>query len=122
MPAVPQPGKPLRPSYSASIEATAEAEYGLPLGVGRCGQTRQNYFAVSCNGLAGDCVDSLGMEAHPVTQPAQNQRKQPAEDGRCYIAKRVFEALCAKFPEKYIALVHPPDPVPAVAIADASAD
>jgi len=62
------------------------------------------------------------MEAHPVTQPAQNQRKQPAEDGRRDIAKRVFEALCAKFPEKYIALVHPPDPVPAVAIADASAD
>jgi hypothetical protein len=49
-----------------------------------------------------------------LTQPAQNPRK-PAEHDRREIAKRVFDALCGQYPEKYIALVQPPDPVPAVA-------
>jgi hypothetical protein len=49
------------------------------------------------------------MGGTPVAQPAQNQRTQ---NDRRDIAKRVFDGLCAKYPEKYIALVQPPDPVP----------
>jgi hypothetical protein len=61
----------------------------------------------------GFCVESLGME-YTVTYPAQNQRKQQAENDRREIAKRVFDALCARYPDKYITLVQPCDSIPAV--------
>ena len=35
---------------------------------------------------------------YTVTHPAQNQRKQQAENDRREIAKRVFDALCARYP------------------------
>jgi hypothetical protein len=34
---------------------------------------------------------------------------QSAQNDRRAIAKRVFDALCAQFPDKYIALIQPPD-------------
>ena len=50
-----------------------------------------------------------------MTEPTERRRVRPTEDDRREIAKRVFDALCAKFPEKYVALVQPrDDPTPAV--------
>jgi hypothetical protein len=49
-----------------------------------------------------------------MTQSADNTRAQLADNKRREIAKRVFDALCAKYPEKYIALLQPRDPIPAV--------
>ena len=73
-----------------------------------------DYFAVSCMDCLGDFVwKALGWR-YTVTYPAQNQRKQQAENDRREIAKRVFDALCARYPDKYIALVQPRDPIPAV--------
>ena len=34
---------------------------------------------------------------------------QSAQSDRRAVAKRVFDALCAQFPDKYIALIQPPD-------------
>jgi hypothetical protein len=49
-----------------------------------------------------------------VTRPAERQPPQLADNDRREIAKRIFDALCMQYPEKYIALVLPPDPVLAV--------
>jgi hypothetical protein len=53
------------------------------------------------------------VEAH-MTQSADNGRPQLAEENRREIAKRIFDALCAKYPEKYIVLVQPQTAIPAV--------
>ena len=45
--------------------------------------------------------------------PTKNDRTQSAVKDRREIAKRVFDALCAAYPEKYIALVQPRDPIKA---------
>jgi hypothetical protein len=35
--------------------------------------------------------------------------RQRAEiEDRCFVARRLFDALCSKYPDKYIALVLPP--------------
>jgi hypothetical protein len=47
-----------------------------------------------------------------VTKPADRPRL--ADNDRREIAKRIYDALCAQYPQKYIALVQPRDPVPAV--------
>jgi hypothetical protein len=47
-----------------------------------------------------------------VTKPAE--RPRGADNDRREIAKRIFDALCAQYPQKYIALVQPRDPTPAV--------
>jgi hypothetical protein len=44
-------------------------------------------------------------------------RPRLADNDRREIAKRIFDALCAHYPQKYIALVHPRDPVPASGIS-----
>ena len=49
-----------------------------------------------------------------MTQSADNGRPQLAEENRREIAKRIFDALCAKYPGKYIVLVQPQTPIPAV--------
>ena len=49
-----------------------------------------------------------------MTRPAERQPPQLADNDRREIAKRIFDALCMQYPEKYIALVLPPDPVLAV--------
>ena len=49
----------------------------------------------------GSCVDSLWKQTH-----ADEERPDDVKDRR-EIAKRVFDALCAAYPEKYIALVQP---------------
>jgi hypothetical protein len=51
-----------------------------------------------------------------VTKPAERPRQ--ADNDRRQIAKRIFDALCTKYPQKYIALVQPHDPVPAVPTED----
>jgi len=47
-----------------------------------------------------------------------------ADDDRRAIARRLFEALCAQFPDKYIALIQPRDvanePLPPPELAAAS--
>ena len=48
-----------------------------------------------------------------MTQSAESDRRQPAVPDRREIAKRIFDALCAKFPEKYVALIQPGDSIPA---------
>ena len=35
--------------------------------------------------------------------------REARTERRCLVARRVFEALCAQYPEKYIALVQPGD-------------
>jgi hypothetical protein len=47
-----------------------------------------------------------------VTKPADRPRL--ADNDRREIAKRIFDELCAQYPQKYIALVQPRDPVAAV--------
>ena len=49
-----------------------------------------------------------------MTQSANDDRPQVAEKNRREIAKRIFDALCAKYPQKYIMLVQPQAPIPAV--------
>jgi hypothetical protein len=39
-------------------------------------------------------------------EPAMTQRAGRTEDRRV-VAKRLFDALCAKYPDKYIALIQP---------------
>jgi hypothetical protein len=52
-----------------------------------------------------------------MTEPAERNRARLPDDDRREIAKRIFDALCAKFPEKYVALVQPGDiPTPAVEV------
>jgi hypothetical protein len=49
-----------------------------------------------------------------MTEPTE-RRRGLTEDDRLEIAKRIFDALCAKFPEKYVALVQPRgDPTPLI--------
>ena len=43
-----------------------------------------------------------GMGSRQMTQEAKAERRR-------LVARRVFEALCAQYPEKYIALVQPGD-------------
>jgi hypothetical protein len=45
-----------------------------------------------------------------VTKPAERPRL--ADNDRREIAKRIFDALCAQYPQKYIALVQTRDPIP----------
>jgi hypothetical protein len=52
------------------------------------------------------------LEGASVTKPAE--RLRGADNDRREIAKRIFDALCAQYPQKYIALVQPRDPTPAV--------
>ena len=49
-----------------------------------------------------------------MTDSANDDRPQMAEKNRREIAKRIFDTLCAKYPEKYITLVQPQTPIPAV--------
>ena len=42
-----------------------------------------------------------------MTEQAERNRPRLPENDRREIAKRIFDALCAKFPEKYVALVQP---------------
>ena len=49
-----------------------------------------------------------------MTQTAENERARPPDKDRREIAKRIFDALCVKYPEKYIALVQSRDPILAV--------
>jgi hypothetical protein len=42
-----------------------------------------------------------------MTELAERNRPRLPENDRREIAKRIFDALCAKFPEKYVALVQP---------------
>jgi hypothetical protein len=49
-----------------------------------------------------------------MTELAKSERARPPNNDRREIAKRIFDALCAKYPEKYIALVQPRDPISAV--------
>ena len=49
-----------------------------------------------------------------MTESANDDRPQMAEKNRREIAKRIFDALCAKYPEKYMVLVQPQTPIPAV--------
>ena len=52
-----------------------------------------------------------------MTEPVDRNRPRLPENDRREIAKRIFDALCAKFPEKYVALVQPgDDPTPAVEV------
>ena len=55
----------------------------------------------------------LGWRA-PMTQSADSEPAQPPEKDRREIAKRIFDALCEKFPQKYVALIQPREPIPAV--------
>jgi hypothetical protein len=50
-----------------------------------------------------------------MTKP--DDRPRPADNDRREIAKRIFDALCAHYPQKYVALVQPRDPVPASGIS-----
>ena len=45
-----------------------------------------------------------------MTQSAQSERARPPEKDRRKIAKWIFDALCEKYPEKYVALIQPRDP------------
>jgi hypothetical protein len=50
-----------------------------------------------------------------MTEPAERNRPRLPENDRREIAKRIFDALCAEFPEKYVALVQPRrDPNPPI--------
>ena len=49
-----------------------------------------------------------------MTDSATDDRPQMAEKNRREIAKRIFDALCAKYPQKYIMLVQPQTPIQAV--------
>jgi hypothetical protein len=42
-----------------------------------------------------------------MTQPADNEPARPPVKERREIAKRIFDALCEKFPQKYVALIQP---------------
>jgi hypothetical protein len=42
-----------------------------------------------------------------MTELAERNRPRLPENDRREIAKRIFDALCAKFPEKYVAPVQP---------------
>jgi hypothetical protein len=55
--------------------------------------------------------NGIGLGAS-VMKPAE--RPRGADNDRREIAKRIFDALCAQYPLKYIALVQPRDPTPAV--------
>jgi hypothetical protein len=81
---------------------TADRKQGEKAATGRlfrgrvvCSKMRQRY--------------SMGAS---VTKPAE--RPRGADNDRREIAKRIFDALCAQYPQKYIALVQPRDPTPAV--------
>jgi hypothetical protein len=53
-----------------------------------------------------DCSAEL-CHGHPIWEPTM---KQPLTlDDQRAIARRPFEALCAKYPERYIALIQPRD-------------
>ena len=71
--------------------------------------SKLDYFEVSCMGWFGDHVWTA-CGGTPMTQSAD--RPQMAEKNRREIAKRIFDALCAKYPEKYIMLVQPQTPIP----------
>jgi hypothetical protein len=45
-----------------------------------------------------------------MTRLAKSERAHAPDKDRLQIAKRIFDALCAKYPEKYIALVRPREP------------
>jgi hypothetical protein len=45
-----------------------------------------------------------------MTQSARSERARLPEKDRREIAKRIFDALCAQYPEKYVALIQPRDP------------
>jgi hypothetical protein len=53
------------------------------------------------------------------------ERPPPDPDDPRYVAKRLFEALCAQYPGKYIALIQPRDvanePLPAPEVSDSEA-
>ena len=55
---------------------------------------------------AMDCSAEL-CHGHPIWEPTMTQPLTP--DDQRAIARRLFEALCAKYPERYIALIQPPD-------------
>jgi hypothetical protein len=44
-------------------------------------------------------------------QSEENRRTRLPEKDRREVAKRIFDALCVKYPEKYVALVQPGEPV-----------
>jgi hypothetical protein len=46
------------------------------------------------------------------------QMEQLAKDDPSYIARRLFNALCERFPDRYIALIEQPPLQPALATAD----
>lgn len=75
--------------------------------------SKLDYFEVSCMGCFGDHVWTA-CGGTPMTQSANDDRPQKAEKNRREIAKRIFDALCAKYPEKYIMLVQPQTPIPAI--------
>ena len=50
-----------------------------------------------------------------MTKPADRTRL--ADNDRREIAKRIFDALCAHYPQKYVALVQPRDLAPASGIS-----
>ena len=49
-----------------------------------------------------------------MTQSADSEPARPPEKDRREIAKRIFDALWEKFPQKYVALIQPREPIPAV--------
>ena len=66
-------------------------------------------FAVPCM-----CQNGTEGVRAPMTKSAKSERARPPDKDRREIAKRIFDALCSKYPEKYIALVQPRDVIPVV--------
>ena len=75
--------------------------------------SKLDYFEVSGMGCFRDRVWTACGDT-PMTDSANDDRPQMAEKNRREIAKRIFDTLCAKYPEKYIMLVQPQTPIPAV--------
>jgi hypothetical protein len=44
--------------------------------------------------------------------------EQLTRDDPSYIARRLFKELCARFPDRYVALIEPPPLPPALAAAE----
>jgi hypothetical protein len=77
------------------------------------GQNRGKRWTISgphvyCSKMGRRCEGTM-------TEQAERNRPRLPENDRREIAKRIFDALCAKFPEKYVALVQPRgDPTPPI--------
>jgi hypothetical protein len=49
-----------------------------------------------------------------MTESVKRERARPPDRDRREIAKRIFDALCEKYPQKYVALIQPRESIPAV--------